>query len=244
MTIAPLTRSQRAEIQALAEKATQREPRDAIRAVMIDVPYRARCALADLGTLASAVVPYEAALVAAEAHPATDALLAEVARLSKLVGDVRKLADGTEPHVGQRVITVGDVAARWELAHAHDELVHEITSLLHGDAHLVGCGPKQIGVKMLRLAPDGAEVTCPSCATWREQEARRRADAEVYRREQIGEVFALRAHLLDLQTKYDVLAAHLAAMTAARDELASFTYASSANEVARIAALRAVGADT
>lgn len=96
----------------------------------------------------------------------------------------RTLADGTPPAVGQRVVTVREVAESWGMAHAHDELVHEITSLLSGDTHLVECGARQIGVRMLRLAPPGAEVTCPSCRGWREQMARLSADSQAFRETQ------------------------------------------------------------
>lgn len=116
-------------------------------------------------------------------------------RLAKALITRQRLADGTEPQVGQRVVTVAEVAAEWHMPHAHNEHVHEITSLLGGDTHLVECGPTQISVRMLRLAPEGAEVTCPNCRGWREQMARRRADAEVYRREQIGEIHRIKAEL-------------------------------------------------
>lgn len=116
-------------------------------------------------------------------------------RLAKALITRQRLADGTEPQVGQRVVTVAEVAAKWHMPHAHNEHVHEITSLLGGDTHLVECGPTQISVRMLRLAPEGAEVTCPNCRGWREQMARMRADAEVYRREQIGEMHRIKAEL-------------------------------------------------
>lgn len=93
----------------------------------------------------------------------------------------RWLADGTAPAVGQRVVTVQSVAERWHLAHAHDGYVHEITSLLGGDCHLVECGPTQFGVAMLALAPDGSPVTCRSCQGWHEQREKWRIDAEVHR---------------------------------------------------------------
>lgn len=102
----------------------------------------------------------------------------------------RALADGTAPAVGQRVVTVRAVAESWGLAHAHDDRVHEITSLLSGDTHLVECGPQQIGVGMLQLAPPESEVTCPSCRGWREQREKWRIDAEVFRERQVHERLA------------------------------------------------------
>lgn len=108
----------------------------------------------------------------------------------------RSLADGTVPAVGQRVVTVREVAKSWGLGHAHDELVHEITSLLGGDTHLVECGPQQIGVGMLRLAPPDSEVTCGACAGWRAQRERWRIDAEVFRAAQF-EHAALRKQLAE-----------------------------------------------
>jgi hypothetical protein len=97
----------------------------------------------------------------------------------------RSLADRTVPAVGQRVVMVREVAERWGLGHGHDDHVHEITSLLGGDTHLVECGPRQIGMGMLRLAPDGSDVTCPSCLGWHEQRAKWTIDAQVYRETQL-----------------------------------------------------------
>lgn len=94
--------------------------------------------------------------------------------------DAKLLFDLVEPQVGQRVVTVRETAERWHMPHAHDGLVHEITSLLGGHSHLVECGPQQIGVKMLRLAPAGSEVTCPHCRGWRSQMAKMRADSDAY----------------------------------------------------------------
>jgi hypothetical protein len=111
----------------------------------------------------------------------------------------RSLADGTVPAVGQRVVTVREVAERWGLVHGHDDLVHEITSLLGGDCHLVECGPEQIGVGMLRLAPAGSDVTCGACRGWHAENERRRIDALVFRETQFkvaeltAEVTRLRA---------------------------------------------------
>lgn len=96
----------------------------------------------------------------------------------------RWMADGTVPVVGQRVVTVREVAERWRMPHAHDEYVHEITSLLGGDTHLVECGPRQMGLGMLRLAPEGSEVTCPQCIGWHAFREQSRIDAEAYRAEQ------------------------------------------------------------
>jgi len=96
----------------------------------------------------------------------------------------RCLADGSVPAVGQRVVTVLEVAERWGLGHGHDDLVHEITSLLGGDCHLVECGPEQIGVGMLRLAPAGSVVTCSACRGWHAENERRRIDAQVFRETQ------------------------------------------------------------
>jgi hypothetical protein len=93
----------------------------------------------------------------------------------------RTLADGVPPVVGLRVVTIREVAVRWGLAHAHDEDVHEITSLLSGVVDLVECGPRQIGVGMLRVAPFGSEVTCSGCLGWHARLARWRLDAEVDR---------------------------------------------------------------
>jgi hypothetical protein len=96
----------------------------------------------------------------------------------------RVLSDGTVPAVGQRVVTVREVAESWGLGHGHDEHVHEITSLLGGDTHLVECGARQIGVSMLRLAPPGSDVTCPSCRGWNEQRTQWTIDARVMRETQ------------------------------------------------------------
>jgi hypothetical protein len=96
----------------------------------------------------------------------------------------RWLHDGTVPSVGQRVVTVRETAERWHMPHAHDSYVHEITSLLGGDTHLVECGPTQMGVALLAQAPAGSEVTCPSCKGWHAFREKSRIDAEVYRAEQ------------------------------------------------------------
>lgn len=105
-------------------------------------------------------------------------------RLAQALLSRQRMSDGVEPVVGQRVVTVREVAERWHLGHAHDDRVHEITSLLGGYSHLVECGPQQIGSSMLRLAPEGSEVTCPNCLDWRDQMARMKIDAEVFRRTQ------------------------------------------------------------
>lgn len=127
-------------------------------------------------------------------------LLEENERLRRVARiDRRKLSDGVEPMVGQRVVKVQSVAEAWHMPHAYDDKVHEITSLLGGSCHLVECAAEQVGVAMLRLAPPGSEVTCPYCSGWREQEAKRRADAEVYRREQIGEIHRFRARIDELE---------------------------------------------
>jgi hypothetical protein len=96
----------------------------------------------------------------------------------------RTLFDGTAPAVGQRVLTVRETAERWHMPHAHDGHVHEITSLLGGDTHLVECGPTQMGVALLAQAPAGSEVTCPSCRGWHAFREKSRIDAESYRKEQ------------------------------------------------------------
>lgn len=93
----------------------------------------------------------------------------------------RHLADGVVPVVGQRVVVVREIAERWHLAHTCDGRVHEITSLLGGNTGLVECGPTQFGVAMLKLAPEGAEVTCQSCAGWHQQLERWRIDAAACR---------------------------------------------------------------
>ena len=97
----------------------------------------------------------------------------------------RALSDGTAPAVGQRVVKVREVAERWGLSHAHDDLVHEITRLLERDCSVVECGPEQVGMAMLQLAPPGAEVTCRHCRRWHAQRARWRIDSEVFRRLQL-----------------------------------------------------------
>jgi hypothetical protein len=123
--------------------------------------------------------------------------------------DRRRLAGGVEPMVGQRVVKVRAVADAWRMPHAYDDKVHVITSLLGGTTHLVELGPEQVGVAMLQLAPPETEVTCTTCRGWREQMAKMRADAEVYRREQIGEVHDLRAQLAKVRADLDtMLAAH------------------------------------
>lgn len=124
------------------------------------------------------------------ARSTTPAVVAELFRLSGLVAERRSLNCGTAPAVGQRVVTVRDVAEEWGMPHAHDDDVHEITSLLGGDCHLVECGPKQIGVRMLRLAPVGAAVTCGQCLGWHAQRERWRIDAEVFRERQVAERLA------------------------------------------------------
>lgn len=121
------------------------------------------------------------------AHERTKARLEEVdlERAQLLVErDKRKghrLSDGTEVAVGQRVMTVREACERHHLGHAHDEWIHEITSLLGGDSGLVECGPRQISVGHLQLAPAGSEVTCPQCRGWREFMAKMRADAAAHR---------------------------------------------------------------
>lgn len=117
----------------------------------------------------------------------------------------RHLADGTVPAVGQRVVTIREVEERWGLAHGHDDHVHEITSLLGGDTHLVECGPEQIGVGMLRLAPEGSEVTCPSCRGWSVQTQKMRVDAIVYRETQF-KVAKLEQRAADAKRERDELA--------------------------------------
>jgi hypothetical protein len=104
---------------------------------------------------------------------------AAAVRLAK--HDQRKMTDGVAPEVGQRVVKVREACVRQGLAHAYDDKVHEITSLLGRDTHLVECGPQQVSMSQLRLAPAGAAVTCPSCAGWSDQMLRMRIDAEVYR---------------------------------------------------------------
>lgn len=98
----------------------------------------------------------------------------------------RCLFDGAVPVVGMRVVIVSGVARQWGLPHAIDDHVHEITSLLGGDTHLVECGARQIGVRMLRVAPEGSDVTCPSCKGWRVQLAQIRIDSEVFRNTQFA----------------------------------------------------------
>lgn len=110
----------------------------------------------------------------------------------------RVLSDGAVPAVGQRVVTVRDVAEKWGLAHGHDDLVHEITSLLGGDCHLVECGPRQIGMAMLRLAPAGSDVTCPHCRGWHDQREKWAIDAKVYREAQF-KVRDLTQRIADLE---------------------------------------------
>lgn len=88
---------------------------------------------------------------AIKAHHAVVAERDEARADLAAVADVETMSDGVAPQVGQRVVTVREVATRWGLAHAHDDHVHEITSLLGRDSHLVECGPRQIGVAMLRL---------------------------------------------------------------------------------------------
>lgn len=109
----------------------------------------------------------------------------------------RRLSDGTMPAVGQRVVTVREVAERWGLGHAHDELVHEITRLL-GDDGPVECGPTQFGRGMLRLAAEGSEVTCPHCLGWHEQCEKWRIDAVVFRETQF-KVKELEARAAELE---------------------------------------------
>jgi hypothetical protein len=114
----------------------------------------------------------------------------------------RSLADGTVPAVGQRVVTVREVAESWGLLHGHDGHVHEITSLLGGHSHLVECGPQQIGVGMLRLAPAGSDVTCPACRGWTVESDRRRHDAQVFRETQF-KVAELGRSLADAERERD-----------------------------------------
>jgi hypothetical protein len=165
-----------------------------------------------------------------DASPATDVtdwavmyrqVAGERDRLAAKLISSRRLSDGTEPAVGQRVVTVREVATKWGLAHAHDDLVHEITSLLGGHTHLVECGAKQVGVGMLKLAPAGADVTCRSCRGWREQMARMRADAEVYRAEQIGEVHRFKADLEAALREVERLRPFEREIVGARDEIAA-----------------------
>jgi hypothetical protein len=91
-------------------------------------------------------------------------------------------------------VKVQNVAKSWGLGHAWDDHVHEIHSLLSGDTHLVECGAEQVGVAMLQLAPEGAEVTCRSCAQWRASCEKWRQDAIVFRETQF-EVARLRSEL-------------------------------------------------
>lgn len=122
----------------------------------------------------------------------------------RLAGELmkrRRLSDGTEPAVGQHVMIVHDIAVRMGLGHSNDGLVHEITSLLSGDTHLVECGPTQYGVGMLRLANN--DVTCRACLGWREQMNKMKADAEAYR------------HVKKLTAERDALSAQLAEMQSA-----------------------------
>jgi hypothetical protein len=114
----------------------------------------------------------------------------------------RSLADGTVPAVGQRVVTIREVAEQWGLLHGHDGHVHEITSLLGGHSHLVECGPQQIGVAMLRLAPAGSDVTCPACRGWTVESDRRRIDAQVFRETQF-KVAELGRSLADAERERD-----------------------------------------
>jgi len=78
------------------------------------------------------------------------------------------------------VVTISEVAEQWGLAHAHDGLVHEITRLLD-HCGLVECGPRQIGMAMLRLAPTGSDVTCQQCLCWHARLSKWRIEAEVFR---------------------------------------------------------------
>jgi len=110
-----------------------------------------------------------------------EALVKAARRALRAMNSRRQLADGVAAAVGQRVVLTREACMRDGLGHAHDELVHEITSVLGDDCHLVQCGPRQISRSHLRLAPAGAEVTCSSCRGWREQMHRMRIDAEVYR---------------------------------------------------------------
>lgn len=94
---------------------------------------------------------------------------------------VPRLSDGTEYEVGTLVIHADrERYERVGLAHAYDDRVHRISSLLGG--YGIECGPQQFGRQYLKRAPEGAEVTCPYCAGWPEQMAKMRVDAEVYRR--------------------------------------------------------------
>lgn len=131
-----------------------------------------------------------------------------------------RLADGTRPEVGQRVTLIRAACERDGLAHAYDDHVHEISSLLGRDTHLVECGPRQISVSHLRLAGADAAVTCPRCLGWQEQMQRTRIDVEVYRG-----IPALREQIAILETN----------LTAAREE-AGVTLQAAQTEIARITA--------
>lgn len=97
-------------------------------------------------------------------------LRAAARRLESL--DLRCLADGKRVRLGMRVVLDRAALERHRLAHAYDDKVHEITSLLGGDCQLVGLGPRQMSVSELRRAPRGSTVSCGQCARWPETVAR------------------------------------------------------------------------
>jgi hypothetical protein len=150
----------------------------------------------------------------------------------------RSLADGTVPAVGQRVVTIREVAEQWGLLHGHDGHVHEITSLLGGHSHLVECGPQQIGVAMLRLAPAGSDVTCPACRGWTVESDRRRIDAQVFRETQF-KVAELGRSLADAERECDEARAEIEVLISAARKVTGASSDEEPEDVARhLVALR------